>query len=190
MVIYGRDARTGPRSLRHLFTSGFRTQEANRLSGVYELILKRASEAGSPGSLQMSNKQPTCPIYKYIYLYILTQTIFILLSYNIIDNFLNFILKNLICQISIVYFMFKQCYHFNFFHSLSFSLSNLIFSLLLKLPSVLRFSRCFSLIWWHFHCFIYQYKAHFNYCKKLILSFNLLKSVFLHLKFQTNSKDG
>uniref|UniRef100_T1HYD7 Kinesin-like protein unc-104 n=1 Tax=Rhodnius prolixus TaxID=13249 RepID=T1HYD7_RHOPR len=49
MVIYGRDARTGPRSLKHLFSGSYRNAEANRLSGVYELVLKRASEAGSPG---------------------------------------------------------------------------------------------------------------------------------------------
>ncbi|XP_033253591.1 kinesin-like protein unc-104 isoform X2 [Drosophila miranda] len=49
MVIYGRDARTGPRSLKHLFSGQFRNPEANRLSGVYELSLRRASEAGSPG---------------------------------------------------------------------------------------------------------------------------------------------
>ncbi|XP_066904083.1 kinesin-like protein unc-104 isoform X2 [Halyomorpha halys] len=49
MVIYGRDARTGPRSLKHLFSGAYRNTEANRLSGVYELVLKRASEAGSPG---------------------------------------------------------------------------------------------------------------------------------------------
>ncbi|KAK9506627.1 hypothetical protein O3M35_008523 [Rhynocoris fuscipes] len=49
MVIYGRDARTGPRSLKHLFSGTYRNTEANRLSGVYELVLKRASEAGSPG---------------------------------------------------------------------------------------------------------------------------------------------
>nr|CAD7571225.1 unnamed protein product [Timema californicum] len=49
MIIYGRDARTGPRSLKHLFTGNYRNAEANRLSGVYELVLKRASEAGSPG---------------------------------------------------------------------------------------------------------------------------------------------
>uniref|UniRef100_A0A1B6CXY8 PH domain-containing protein n=1 Tax=Clastoptera arizonana TaxID=38151 RepID=A0A1B6CXY8_9HEMI len=46
MIIYGRDARTGPRSLKHLFTGHYRNAEANRLSGVYELVLKRASEAG------------------------------------------------------------------------------------------------------------------------------------------------
>uniref|UniRef100_A0A0A9X260 Kinesin-like protein unc-104 n=2 Tax=Lygus hesperus TaxID=30085 RepID=A0A0A9X260_LYGHE len=46
MVIYGRDARTAPRSLKHLFTGSYRNAEANRLSGVYELVLKRASEAG------------------------------------------------------------------------------------------------------------------------------------------------
>lgn len=49
MVIYGRDARTAPRSLKHLFSGAYRNMEANRLSGVYELVLKRASEAGSPG---------------------------------------------------------------------------------------------------------------------------------------------
>lgn len=46
MVIYGRDARTGPRSLKHLFSGSYRNAEANRLSGVYELLLRRASEAG------------------------------------------------------------------------------------------------------------------------------------------------
>ncbi|KRG05303.1 uncharacterized protein Dmoj_GI18489, isoform B [Drosophila mojavensis] len=49
MVIYGRDARIGPRSLKHLFSGQYRNPEANRLSGVYELSLRRASEAGSPG---------------------------------------------------------------------------------------------------------------------------------------------
>ncbi|XP_060522821.1 kinesin-like protein unc-104 isoform X2 [Cylas formicarius] len=49
MIIYGRDARTGPRSLRHLFSGNYKNAEANRLSGVYELLLRRASEAGSPG---------------------------------------------------------------------------------------------------------------------------------------------
>ncbi|XP_059477095.1 kinesin-like protein unc-104 isoform X5 [Neocloeon triangulifer] len=49
MVLYGRDARTGPRSLKHLFSGNYKNTEANRLSGVYELVLKRASEAGSPG---------------------------------------------------------------------------------------------------------------------------------------------
>lgn len=50
MVMYSRDARTGPRSFKHLFSGNYRNAEANRLSGVYELVLKRASEAGSPGS--------------------------------------------------------------------------------------------------------------------------------------------
>lgn len=49
MIIYGRDARTGPRSLKHLFSGQYRNPEANRLSGIYELSLRRASEAGSPG---------------------------------------------------------------------------------------------------------------------------------------------
>lgn len=51
MIIYGRDARVGPRSLKHLFSGSYRNQEANRLSGVYELVLRRSSEAGSPGLL-------------------------------------------------------------------------------------------------------------------------------------------
>lgn len=51
MVIYGRDARIGPRSLKHLFSGNYRNPEANRLSGVYELSLRRASEAGSPGRI-------------------------------------------------------------------------------------------------------------------------------------------
>lgn len=51
MVIYGRDARIGPRSLKHLFSSNYRNTEANRLAGVYELSLRRASEAGSPGRI-------------------------------------------------------------------------------------------------------------------------------------------
>ncbi|XP_026675524.1 kinesin-like protein unc-104 isoform X15 [Ceratina calcarata] len=46
MIIYGRDARVGPRSLKHLFSGTYRNQEANRLSGVYELVLRRSSEAG------------------------------------------------------------------------------------------------------------------------------------------------
>lgn len=50
MIIYGRDARTAPRSLKHLFSGQYRNPEANRLSGVYELALRRASDAGSPGS--------------------------------------------------------------------------------------------------------------------------------------------
>ena len=51
MIIYGRDARIGPRSLKHLFSGNYRNPEANRLSGVYELSLRRASEAGSPGRM-------------------------------------------------------------------------------------------------------------------------------------------
>ncbi|XP_068914980.1 kinesin-like protein unc-104 isoform X8 [Tenebrio molitor] len=46
MVIYGR---TGPSSFKRLFSGNYRNDEANRLSGVYELLLRRASEAGSPG---------------------------------------------------------------------------------------------------------------------------------------------
>jgi hypothetical protein len=49
MIIYGRDARIGPRSFKHLFSGSYRNPEANRLSGIYELSLRRANEAGSPG---------------------------------------------------------------------------------------------------------------------------------------------
>lgn len=49
MVVYSRDTRTVPRSLKHLFSGNYRNIESNRLSGVYELSLRRASEAGSPG---------------------------------------------------------------------------------------------------------------------------------------------
>lgn len=58
MVMYGRDARTGPRSLKHLFSGSYRNTEANRLSGVYELLLRRASEAGSPGSFPLVVSYP------------------------------------------------------------------------------------------------------------------------------------
>lgn len=47
MVIYGRDARIGPRSLRNLFSGNSTT--SNRSSAVYELSLKCANKAGSPG---------------------------------------------------------------------------------------------------------------------------------------------
>lgn len=50
MVIYGRDARTGPRSLKHLFSGGARATDGHRLAGVYELSLHRALEPGSPGA--------------------------------------------------------------------------------------------------------------------------------------------
>ncbi|XP_022255004.1 kinesin-like protein unc-104 isoform X4 [Limulus polyphemus] len=55
LIIYGRDARTGPRlntnarSLRHLFTSAYRNSDANHVTGVYEMVLKRAADSGSPG---------------------------------------------------------------------------------------------------------------------------------------------
>ena len=48
MVVYGRDARIGPRSLKSLF-SGRSTGTTNRSSAIYELSLKCANKAGSPG---------------------------------------------------------------------------------------------------------------------------------------------
>ena len=47
MIVYGRDGRLGPR-LKHLFQGTFRNPESNRLTGVYEMVLKRGIE-GSPG---------------------------------------------------------------------------------------------------------------------------------------------
>jgi kinesin family member 1 len=47
MVIYGRDARIGPRSLKSLFSG--RSGTTNRSSAIYELSLKCANKAGSPG---------------------------------------------------------------------------------------------------------------------------------------------
>ena len=50
MLVYGRDGRLGPR-LKHLFQGTFRNPEANRLTGIYEIVLKKAS-IGSPGKSQ------------------------------------------------------------------------------------------------------------------------------------------
>ena len=47
MLVYGRDGRLGPR-LKHLFQGTFRNPEANRLTGIYEVVLKKAT-LGSPG---------------------------------------------------------------------------------------------------------------------------------------------
>lgn len=47
MLVYGRDGRLGPR-LKHLFQGAFRNPEANRLTGIYEIIMKKA-KIGSPG---------------------------------------------------------------------------------------------------------------------------------------------
>ena len=49
MLVYGRDGRLGPR-LKHLFQGTFRNPEANRLTGIYEVVLKKAT-LGSPGIL-------------------------------------------------------------------------------------------------------------------------------------------
>ena len=48
MLVYGRDGRLGPR-LKHLFQGTFRNPEANRLTGIYEVVMKKAS-LGSPGN--------------------------------------------------------------------------------------------------------------------------------------------
>jgi hypothetical protein len=47
MLVYGRDGRLGPR-LKHLFQGTFRNPESNKLTGVYEVVLKKAAQ-GSPG---------------------------------------------------------------------------------------------------------------------------------------------
>ncbi|KAK8778191.1 hypothetical protein V5799_020468, partial [Amblyomma americanum] len=55
LIIYGRDARLAPRlspnarSLRHLFTGAYKNADANHITGIYEMILKRAADSGSPG---------------------------------------------------------------------------------------------------------------------------------------------
>lgn len=44
IMIYGR---SGPRSLKQFFTSQYyKNPDANRLTGLYELVLKRASDLG------------------------------------------------------------------------------------------------------------------------------------------------
>uniref|UniRef100_A0A2R5LHZ1 Kinesin-like protein unc-104 n=1 Tax=Ornithodoros turicata TaxID=34597 RepID=A0A2R5LHZ1_9ACAR len=55
LIIYGRDARLTPRlcpnarSLRHLFTGAYKNADANHITGIYEMFLKRAADSGSPG---------------------------------------------------------------------------------------------------------------------------------------------
>ena len=53
MLVYGRDGRLGPR-LKHLFQGTFRNPEANKLTGVYEINMKRVA-IGSPGSYVLLN---------------------------------------------------------------------------------------------------------------------------------------
>ena len=53
MLVYGRDGRLGPR-LKHLFQGTFRNPEANRLTGIYEVVMKKAS-LGSPGNCKKKN---------------------------------------------------------------------------------------------------------------------------------------
>ena len=52
MLVYGRDGRLGPR-LKHLFQGTFRNPEANKLTGVYEIMMKRVA-LGSPGKIYYS----------------------------------------------------------------------------------------------------------------------------------------
>ncbi|XP_035212059.1 kinesin-like protein unc-104 isoform X4 [Stegodyphus dumicola] len=55
LIICGRDARTTPRispnarSLKHLFSGAYKNSEGNHVSGVYEVLMKRAADSGSPG---------------------------------------------------------------------------------------------------------------------------------------------
>ncbi|GAB1608050.1 kinesin-like protein unc-104 isoform X2 [Argonauta hians] len=50
LVIHARDGKlTAPRSLRNLFSGGYSRKDTNRLSGVYELFLRRCNNSGSPG---------------------------------------------------------------------------------------------------------------------------------------------
>ena len=56
MLVYGRDGRLGPR-LKHLFQGTFRNPEANKLTGVYEIMMKRVA-LGSPGMLHFYHLLP------------------------------------------------------------------------------------------------------------------------------------
>ena len=52
MVIHGRDSRatSAGRSIRNIFSgSTFKYSDVNRVTGVYELILRETGEQGSPG---------------------------------------------------------------------------------------------------------------------------------------------
>ncbi|XP_064643159.1 kinesin-like protein unc-104 isoform X6 [Lineus longissimus] len=54
MIIYARDVKINIprgrfRSLRNLFGSGYKAADCNRVTGIYELSLKKCSDAGSPG---------------------------------------------------------------------------------------------------------------------------------------------
>ncbi|XP_063408663.1 kinesin-like protein unc-104 [Mytilus trossulus] len=56
MIIYSRDTKIATsRSLRSLF-GGLKSQDANRVSGIYELYLRKASETGSPGAQRRQRK--------------------------------------------------------------------------------------------------------------------------------------
>ncbi|GFT75680.1 kinesin-like protein unc-104, partial [Nephila pilipes] len=37
------------RSLRHLFSGSYKNSEGNHVTGVYEVLMKRAADSGSPG---------------------------------------------------------------------------------------------------------------------------------------------
>ncbi|XP_037076336.1 kinesin-like protein unc-104 [Pollicipes pollicipes] len=52
MTIYGREARTAPRTFRHLFLGALRSCDANRLTGVYELSLRRAADGAGASRRQ------------------------------------------------------------------------------------------------------------------------------------------
>lgn len=55
LIIFGRDSRTLPRltpstkALKSLLSGAYRNSEANHVSAMYELVLKRAQDSGSPG---------------------------------------------------------------------------------------------------------------------------------------------
>ncbi|KAJ8022149.1 Kinesin-like protein KIF1A [Holothuria leucospilota] len=50
LLMYERDARTSPsRTLRTLFGSSYKPMEINKVSGIYEISLRRSAEALSPG---------------------------------------------------------------------------------------------------------------------------------------------
>lgn len=50
MLLYLTRISPNARSLRHIFSGSYKNSEGNHVTGVYEILLKRASDSGSPGN--------------------------------------------------------------------------------------------------------------------------------------------
>ena len=99
MLVYGRDGRLGPR-LKHLFQGTFRNPEANRLTGIYEVVLKKAT-LGSPGILWHS--------FLYTFVFLTFVHIYFLLDIFLFNLEFFFLLLSL-CLLSL-----SIAYLFHFF---------------------------------------------------------------------------